>query len=227
MPLNADNWSVVGTSSQKQKKLLKKMIVMPSNCAGFNAGYLFGKHPGRLAHLHSVDRLAEPIQGIPWALDNGVFGAFSTGKEWSEEPLYRFLDRYAAWKPMWVVVPDSVGNRDETLRLWDIHAPAMQAFGVKMAMAVQDGMTASDVPSEAEVVFIGGSTSWKWRNLPEWTSQFQRVHVGRVNSLRLLLMAENSGAESCDGTGWFRDPTRLSELTSYLSHNHNHPDLLR
>ena len=203
------------------------MIVMPSNCAGFNAGYLFGKHPGRLAHLHSVDRLAEPIQGIPWALDNGVFGAFSTGKEWSEEPLYRFLDRYAAWKPMWVVVPDSVGNRDETLRLWDIHAPAMQAFGVKMAMAVQDGMTASDVPSEAEVVFIGGSTSWKWRNLPEWTSQFQRVHVGRVNSLRLLLMAENSGAESCDGTGWFRDPTRLSELTSYLSHNHNHPDLLR
>ena len=227
MPLNADNWSVVGTSSQKQKKPLKKMIVMPSNCAGFNAGYLFGKHPGRLAHLHSVDRLAEPIQGIPWALDNGVFGAFSTGKEWSEEPLYRFLDRYAAWKPMWVVVPDSVGNRDETLRLWDIHAPAMQAFGVKMAMAVQDGMTASDVPSEAEVVFIGGSTSWKWRNLPEWTSQFQRVHVGRVNSLRLLLMAENSGAESCDGTGWFRDPTRLSELTSYLSHNHNHPDLLR
>ena len=227
MPLNADNWSVIGTSSQKQKKPSKEMIVMPSNCAGFNAGYLFGKHPGRLAHLHSVDRLAEPIQGIPWALDNGVFGAFSTGKEWSEEPLYRFLDRYAAWKPMWVVVPDSVGNRDETLRLWDIHAPAMQAFGVKMAMAVQDGMTASDVPSEAEVVFIGGSTSWKWRNLPEWTSQFQRVHVGRVNSLRLLLMAENSGAESCDGTGWFRDPTRLSELTSYLSHNHNHPDLLR
>jgi len=227
MPLNADNWSVIGTSSQKQKKPSNEMIVMPSNCAGFNAGYLFGKHPGRLAHLHSVDRLAEPIQGIPWALDNGVFGAFSTGKEWSEEPLYRFLDRYAAWKPMWVVVPDSVGNRDETLRLWDIHAPAMQAFGVKMAMAVQDGMTASDVPSEAEVVFIGGSTSWKWRHLPEWTSQFQRVHVGRVNSLRLLLMAENSGAESCDGTGWFRDPTRLAELTSYLSHNHNHPDLLR
>jgi hypothetical protein len=201
------------------------MIVMPSNCAGFNAGFLFGQHPGRLAHLHSVDRLAEPIHSIPWALDNGVFGAFSTGKEWSEEPLYKFLDRFSAWNPLWVVVPDSIGNRDETLRLWDIHAPAMQAFGVKMAMAVQDGMTPADVPSEAEVVFVGGSTSWKWRSLPEWTSQFPRVHVGRVNSLRLLLMAENSGAESCDGTGWFRDPTRLRELTSYLSCDHNHPRL--
>jgi hypothetical protein len=203
------------------------MVVMPSNCVGFNAGYLFGKHPGRLAHLHSVDRLAEPIQGIPWALDNGVFGAFSTGKKWSEEPLYRFLDRYSGWNPLWVVVPDSIGNRDETLRLWDIHAPALQAFGVKMAMAVQDGMTASDVPSEAEVVFVGGSTSWKWRSLPEWTERFPRVHVGRVNSLRLLLMAENAGAESCDGTGWFRDPKRLAELQSYLSHDHNHPDLFR
>ena len=201
------------------------MVVMPSNCVGFNAGFLFGKYPGRLAHLHSVERLAEPIQGIPWALDNGVFGAFSTGKEWSEEPLYRFLDKYSAWGPLWVVVPDSVGNRDETLHLWDRHAPAMQAFGVKMAMAVQDGMTAEDVPSEASVVFVGGSTSWKWRSLPEWTERFPRVHVGRVNSLRLLLMAENSGAESCDGTGWFRDPTRLSELSSYLSHNHNHPEL--
>ena len=203
------------------------MVVMPSNCVGFNAGFLFGQYPDRLAHLHSVDRLAEPIQGIPWALDNGVFGAFSTGKEWSEEPLYRFLDRYSAWNPMWVVVPDSIGNRDETLRLWDIHAPAMQAFGVRMAMAVQDGMTADDVPSEAEVVFIGGSTSWKWRSLPEWTDRFPRVHVGRVNSMRLLLMAENAGAESCDGTGWFRDPKRLTELTNYLSHNHNHPDLFR
>jgi hypothetical protein len=101
----------------------------------------------------------------------------------------------------------------------------MQAFGVKMALAVQDGMTAADVPAEADVVFIGGSTSWKWRSLPEWTAAFPRVHVGRVNSLRLLLMAENAGAESCDGTGWFRDPTRLAELSSYLSHNHNHPQL--
>lgn len=203
----------------------KKMVVMPSNCCGFNAGYLFGKYQGRLAHLHSVERLCEPIRGIPWALDNGVFGAYTAEKEWSEEPFYRFLDAYSLWKPMWVVVPDCITNRDETLRMWDHHAPALQAFGVPLAMAVQDGMTPSDVPKEAEIVFIGGSTSWKWRNLPMWTESFARVHVGRVNSLRLLLMAEKSGAESCDGTGWFRAPDRLAELTSYLEKNHHHPEL--
>jgi hypothetical protein len=204
---------------------LPKMIVMPSNCVGFNAGYLFGQYPGRLAHLHNVDRMSEPIRGIPWALDNGVFGAFSGGKQWSEEPLYRFLDAYSLWNPSWVVVPDSIGNRDETLRMWDAHAPALQAFGVPLAMAVQDGMTPADVPKEATIVFVGGSTSWKWRNLKMWTAAFPRVHVGRVNSLRLLLMAEKSGAESCDGTGWFRSPDRLAELTSYLANNHHHPEL--
>jgi hypothetical protein len=126
---------------------------------------------------------------------------------------------------MWVVVPDSIGDRDETLRLWDIHAAALQAFGVPLAMAVQDGMSPADVPKEASIVFVGGSTSWKWRNLPMWTESFSRVHVGRVNSLRLLLMAEKSGAESCDGTGWFRAPDRLAELTSYLENNHRHPEL--
>ena len=199
---------------------------MPSNNTGFDAGLLFGRYPDRLAHLHSVDSIREPKQGIPWALDNGVFGAFTSGRTWSEEPLYSFLDSYAAWKPSWVVVPDWVGDREKTLELWGQHAPALKAFGVPLAMAVQDGMTPADVPADADIVFVGGSTSWKWRNLPIWTKAFKRVHVGRVNSLRLLLMAENSGAESCDGTGWFRDPTRTKELEFYLSTNHNQPELL-
>lgn len=202
-----------------------KMIVMPSNNTGFECGYLFGKFPGRLAHLHSVERPVEPKFNLPWALDNGVFGAWSQGREWSEEPLYRYLDMYAAWKPSWVVVPDWVGDRDETLRRWDQHAPALQAFGVPLAMAVQDGMTPEDVPPECSVVFVGGTTSWKWRSLRTWTEKFQRVHVGRVNSLRLLLQAEKSGAESCDGTGWFRDPRRTQELASYLERDHSHPEL--
>lgn len=202
------------------------MIIMPSNNTGFDAGLLFGRYPDRLAHLHSVDSIREPKQGIPWALDNGVFGAFTSGRTWSEEPLYSFLDSYAAWKPSWVVVPDWVGDREKTLELWDQHAPALKAFGVPLAIAVQDGMTPADVPTDADVVFVGGSTSWKWRNLPMWTKAFKRIHVGRVNSLRLLLMAEKSGAESCDGTGWFRDPTRTKELEFYLSTNHNQPELL-
>ena len=204
------------------------MKVMPSNNTGFECGYLFGKHPERLAHLHSVDALREPRPGIPWALDNGVFGAFTQGREWSENPLYTFLETYAAWKPEWVVVPDSVGNRDETLRLWDHHHAALAAFGVPLAFAAQDGMTPADVPQEASVVFVGGSTSWKWRNLNMWTEAFPRVHVGRVNTYRLLWMAHNAGAESCDGTGWFRgDAQQLAGLRQYLieSDKGQHPQL--
>jgi len=192
------------------------MIVMPSKNTGFEAGYLAGKFPGRIGHLHSVDAPREPKIGIPWALDNGVFGAWQNGKEWSEEPLYRYLDTYLQWGPLWVVVPDMVGDRDETLRRWEKHAPAIQAFGVPLCMAVQDGMSPSDVPPEATIILVGGSTSWKWRNLRMW-ADFPRVHVGRVNSRRLLEQAEAAGAESCDGTGWFRDPKRTQELENWLS----------
>jgi hypothetical protein len=201
------------------------MIIMPSNNTGFEAGRLFGMFPDRLAHLHSCERISQPKLGIPWALDNGVFGAFTSGREWSEEPLYRFLDAYAGWKPLWVVVPDSVGNRGKTLEMWNDHATAISAFGVPLAFAAQDGMTPEDVPSNADIVFIGGSTSWKWRSLPMWTEHFPRVHVGRVNSHRLLEMAEGNGAESCDGTGWFRDPKRTQELEDYLNSTNNQPQL--
>jgi hypothetical protein len=202
------------------------MIIMPSNNTGFEAGRLFGLFPDRLAHLHNPDSPREPKYGIPWALDNGVFGSFTSGREWSEEPLYSFLDAYAAWKPMWVVVPDSVGNKNKTLELWEKHSPALKAFGVPLAFAAQDGMTENDVPKDADVVFIGGSTSWKWRSLPNWTQHFARVHVGRVNSHRLLEMAERNGAESCDGTGWFRDPHRTQELERYLKFKNYQPQLI-
>ena len=192
------------------------MIVMVSNNTGFDAGRLAGKYPGQIGHLHSVDSPREPKQGIPWALDNGVFGAWQTGREWSEEPLYKYLDAYAAWDPSWVICPDWVGDRDETLRRWEKHSAALLAFGIPMAFAVQDGMTTEDVPSEAAVIFVGGTTSWKWQNLRTWTDHYPRVHVGRVNSRRLLNQAASAGAESCDGTGWFRDPVRTRELDLWL-----------
>jgi len=193
------------------------MIIMPSNNTGFDAGRIFGRFPSRMAHLHSVDSPREPKSDTPWALDNGIFGAFTTGREWREEPFYSYLDQFSAWKPIWAVVPDAVGDRALTLQRWDDHHQAVAAFGVPLAFAVQDGMSVEDVPNQADVVFVGGTTSWKWRNLHTWTQNFPRVHVGRVNSERLLWMAHRAGAESCDGTGWFRgDRKQLAGLTRYL-----------
>tara|TARA_R110000751_G_scaffold81915_2_gene165043 strand:- start:60 stop:662 length:603 start_codon:yes stop_codon:yes gene_type:complete len=198
---------------------------MPSNNTGFEAGVVYGMFPDRIGHLHNVDRLVEPKPSVPWALDNGVFGCFTSGRLWDEEPMYRFIERYHQWKPSWVVVPDSVGDKEETLKLWDIHAPIISGFDVPLAMAVQDGMTPKDVPSKVDVVFIGGSTSWKWTNLNMWTEAFERVHVGRVNSPRLLHICEKAKVESCDGTGWFRDPRRTQQLIDYLSNKNEQLDM--
>jgi hypothetical protein len=202
------------------------MIIMPSNNTGFVAGRLFERYGNRLAHLHSASRITQPSEGILWALDNGVFGAYSRNESWDEKPFYRWLELYHNREPMWVVVPDAIGDRDKTLQKWDEHAFRISfLYGVKLAMAVQDGMTPQDVPKEADIVFIGGSTEWKWSTLNLWTSHFPRVHVGRVNSTRLLDLAERAGAESCDGTGWFRHPDRTKELVRYLEKKKN--ELLR
>lgn len=170
-----------------------------------------------MGHLFGPDnKNGTPRTEYPWALDNGVYGAWQAGSEWSEEPLYRFLDEYGFLRPAWVVVPDWVGDRDATLRLWDEHAPALLAYGVPLAMAVQDGMTSADVPSEAAVVFVGGTASWKWRTLLAWTTKHERVHVGRVNGYDALWRAHTAGAESVDGTGYFREPARTVALERYL-----------
>lgn len=192
------------------------MIVMPSNNAGFECGRLFGKYPHRLAHLMTPENNKEPRPHTKWALDNGVFGAWSQNKKWNEEPFYNYLNNWSCFKPLWVVVPDWVADRKKTLDLWQEHISTILNYNVIPAFVVQDGMTPKDVPGNAEIIFVGGSTSWKWKNLKIWTSNFERVHVGRVNTYNLCYQALEAGAESCDGTGWFRHPKRTEELERFL-----------
>lgn len=74
----------------------------------------------------------------------------------------------------------------------------------RLAFALQDGMTPADIPDDAVVLFVGGTTKWKWRSLPTWASTGRRVHVGRVNEVERLLICERFGVESVDGTGWMK-----------------------
>src|SRR5208283_317973 len=92
------------------------------------------------------------------------------------------------------------------------------AYGFTPAFAVQDGMTPRDVPLGAGVVFVGGSTKWKRQTLEVWCGGFPRVHVARINTERWLWRCYALGAESCDGTGWFRgDPVQFRGLLDYLA----------
>ncbi len=150
---------------------------------------------------------------MPYALDNGAFPAFTKGEAW--DPIaYRELLEWAAatcQPPLWALVPDVVGNAAATIARWHEERGGVAAYGWPLAFAVQDGMTPADVPEGAAVIFVGGSTEWKWSTVSMWCRQFPRVHVGRVNTYRWLRVCEDAGAESCDGTGWFRGDQKQRE----------------
>ncbi len=203
------------------------MIVMPGDNTGILVGYLAGKYPGKMGHLfsprpHRVP--CGPFNFMPFALDNGAYAA---GTEWDESRWFRMLDwaRLSGQRPLWALVPDVVGDRDKTLQRWDDYAGRTASYGWPLAFAVQDGMTPVDVPRNADVVFVGGSTEWKWRTVEMWCRAFVSVHVGRVNSYRRLWQCHDAGAESCDGTGWFRGDhgsgKPLRAITAYLEESTN------
>ena len=192
---------------------------MPANNSGIHVGWLAGQFPGRVGHLISPGGWRRPHRFFPYALDNGRFVATTQNREWDEKEFLKLRDKAkeAEIQPRWVVVPDVVGNRDGTLREWDHWHPRMEEFGWKLAMAVQDGMTPDDVPSDV-VCFVGGSTEWKWANLERFCAECDHVHVGRVNSEKRLWQCHRAGAASCDGTGWYRgDKKQLAGLVRFLA----------
>ena len=194
------------------------MIVMVSNHTSWRTHYLQGKHGG-LGLLLPPNGLRGPYPHLPYAIDNGAFPAWSNGEEWDEDAFLRALDwtEGHSAKPRWVVVPDVVTDAEATMESWVRWAPRMRERGLRLALAVQDGMTPADAePLGADVIFVGGSTEWKMGTLTDWCRAFPRVHVGRINGLRGLMACHAAGAESVDGTGYFRAPERMKGLVAYL-----------
>ncbi len=181
-------------------------MVMPSNQSGTRVGYLAGRYPGQLGHLFSPGFQRGPWQFMPYALDNGAFGAWKNKSGWPVQPWLTLMDwaKKSKQDPLWCLVPDVVSDRAATLARWEAYAPMAKEYGWPLAFAVQDGMSAADVPTEAAVVFVGGGDEFKWGTLEMWCREFPRVHVGRVNGYAGLEKCRIAGAESCDGTGWFR-----------------------
>lgn len=200
---------------------------MPASATGIRVGYLAGRYPGRIGNLYGPRDRKGPFEFLPYALDNRAFGAHLSGEEWSPQEWVAMLEwaKLSGQRPLWALVPDVVADRERTLRNWDTYAPKLEPYGWPMAFAVQDGMTPADIPAAAAVVFVGGSTEWKWKTVRMWCEAFPRVHVGRVNSYRRLWECHDAGAESCDGTGWFRGDQqsrrKLPALAQYLEESTN------
>jgi hypothetical protein len=196
------------------------MIVMPAN--NTNAYALAEQFPNRIGMMFSPDGW-KAQERVPYVLDNGRFVLLGDASaKWDEIKWRKMLDaaqdHYA--QPQWVAVPDMPGNSEETRRLWDHwHYHLTRDYPEwRFAYVVQDGATPETVPENADVVFIGGTTRWKRKTLWGWChKQHRPVHVGRINTERWLWECHRAGAQSCDGTGWYRgDQKQLAGLLRYL-----------
>jgi len=175
--------------------------------------YAAGKWPNKVGLLFGPSYYKKtPVRPwMPYVLDND---AFTLRDNWDEAAWLAMLQwaKMQGHKTDWILVPDAVGNKDKTLARWEKYAPIAAECKRPLAFAVQDGMTPNDVPNNANVVFVGGSTEFKWRTVETWAAHFPRVHVGRVNNIDRVWQCDDLGIESVDGTGWFKDPTRKDKL---------------
>jgi len=156
-------------------------------------------------------------EGFRYGLDNGAWTAFQQGGEFDVpafEKAVALLGRGADW----IVVPDRVADARASLAMAEEWLPRLSGTA-PLLLAVQDGMTESDVgpwlgPSCG--LFLGGSTEWKLETMRRW-GKIARArgcyyHVARVNSLRRLARAHESGADSIDGTSASRFAVTLPKL---------------
>jgi hypothetical protein len=176
------------------------MMIMPSNNQSGIVHYFAGKYPGKVGLLWTPQSLGPkgtPPFYMPYALDNGCF------TQWDETAFFLMLMKARLLKqdPLWVCVPDVVADARATTKLWQKYHAKVP---FKKAFVVQDGHTPEDVPHEAYAVFVGGSTEWKMGNADRFKGVADWLHIGRVNTEARIRWAESIGADSIDGTGFFR-----------------------
>ena len=126
--------------------------------------------------------------------------------------------------PLFVVLPDVIGNAKETMRLfmrWQsiVH----DDLGLPRAYVLQDGLDSVGVPwDHTEAIFIGGTTRFKLckrvaNTVAEAKDRGKWVHMGRVNTPDRAAYAWSIGCDSFDGSQFGRFPQRdFPELCSIL-----------
>lgn len=186
------------------------MIYMATNISGTTRREAFAIYP-------DLGMLCSPAYfRLPWcqhwAVDNDMFNHSDEPDWWQQqgETLWlKMLDKLTAGplpsSPLFCALPDVVANWDLTLERSYRYRAEIESRGWKTALVLQDGCNAKDIDDFApDAVFVGGSTDWKWNNVPRIIKAFKGrywVHVGRVNGVRNIRYVKELGADSADGTG--------------------------
>ena len=145
-----------------------------------------------------------PPAGQPWAADNG---RFSSPETYTDQAYLDWLAKRPRQEAcLFATAPDVVGDAEATLALSASMFSRIRALGYRVALVAQDGLENLTVPwDDFDALFVGGSTAWKLgeaahRLAAEAKRRGKWVHMGRVNSLRRLRIAQAMGCDSADGT---------------------------
>jgi hypothetical protein len=148
--------------------------------------------------------------GVPYAVDNAC--CFNHAR-FNADCYVSLLRKVAACPvcPLFVTVPDQVGNHECTAYLFDRWRKRLvreRLLDLPLAFVLQDGcMYSEDVLWDfIEAVFIGGTDDFKEDVLvtcdiiPEAKARGKFVPLGRCNSRSRLRLALRSGCDSVDGS---------------------------
>jgi hypothetical protein len=183
-------------------------------------------HVGIMAQPESYS--PDAVDGWTWAADNGCFSS-----SWDPDRWVDWLCRMRPLgHPIFAVVPDVVADAQATRLLFHDWAPIVTDLGYQPAYVAQNGATVAAIPwSDITCVFIGGDTEWKLGHQAEAVTRHAKqlgiwVHMGRVNSLRRMRIAESWGVDSCDGTFLkFGPDLNTKRLLAMLNAVHTQPSL--
>lgn len=189
---------------------------------------LLDKSPKQIAEYrerydHDFWQLRTPLTqyarlpGISWALDNGCFSTFDRPR-WE-----RMLDEADRDRPLFVTMPDIVGDAQRTAELFEFFYRRTQEL--PRALVLQDGIERVRIPwADITAVFIGGSDAFKVapaaiaaaraaKMLGKW------VHVGRVNTAARVHNWLGL-ADSIDGSGISRYDHMLEDVLATIRGEH-------
>lgn len=165
----------------------------------------------------------------PWAADNACF---AHAEDFDLSAYLAWLDvipREHMRRCLFATAPDVIGDWATTwARSRDV-LPLLRARGFAAAVIVQEGATAYNVPWDSfDALFVGGkANAWKEGAVAERLCNEARdrgkwVHMGRVNSLRRMLIADRFRCHSADGTYVkFGPRVNLPKVLSWLDVLHN------
>jgi hypothetical protein len=162
-----------------------------------------------------ANEIPKPLDGEPWALDNGVFPAWKAGVEWDEQPfltgLHAIERRIACGRmqmPLFTVLPDRVADSESLRFSLDWYERKGRYFEVPWYLVLQNGFRPDDVRAAMRNIpiaglFLGGDDDFKL-TAPMWCelahAESARFHFARVSTVGRLEIAYAIGADSCDTT---------------------------